>query len=204
MLWDVTAARRLDPLFPNLRTEVVEGYRNAPASMVAEILNGDLSLLPRPRPRHAHAAARITGRLRGFSDPVGDDLGGWVILPEPELHLGPLPDVLVPDLAGWRRDRFPEGALDDDGPAALRVAPDWCCEILSPRTEALDRGTKLRIYRRDGVGHVWLVNPALRTLEVYRLHQGAYVLVDTFEGDVVVRAEPFDAIELPLTSLWTL
>ena len=57
-------------------------------------------------------------------------------------------------------------------------------------------------YRREGVRHAWLVNPLARTLEVYRLHEGQWILVDTFEEDTVVRAEPFDAIELPLANLW--
>ena len=80
--------------------------------------------------------------------------------------------------------------------------PDWVCEILSPGTEATDRGKKMRIYRREGVGHAWLINPITQTLEVYRLETGRWVLLDTFEEDAVVRAEPFEAIELSLGLLW--
>ena len=118
-----------DPRFPNLRPEVVAGYLGAPATVVAEVIDGELSLMPRPRPQHAHAASRLMRRLGGFHDPTGDEPGGWVILGEPELHLGASPDVVVPDLAGWHRERFPANALDEDAPGAIAVAPDWCCEV---------------------------------------------------------------------------
>jgi Uma2 family endonuclease len=104
----------------------------------------------------------------------------------------------VPDLAGWRRERLPTV------PAAayLTLAPDWICEVLSPSTEALDRGAKLRIYAREGVAHAWLVDPLRRTLEVLSLESGRWVLLGTHEGPVRVRVAPFAGIELDLRSLW--
>lgn len=191
-------ATSMDPHFPNLRPEVVRGYIDAPDTMVAEVIDGELSLMPRPRPRHANSGGRIIGRLRGFSDPDENDPGGWVILPEPELHLGALPDILDPDLAGWRRERLPE----EPSTAAITLAPDWICEILSDRTEARDRGPKRRIYRREGVGHLWLCDPRIHTLEVYRLERGRWTEVETYEGDVKARLEPFEAIEIDLAALW--
>jgi Uma2 family endonuclease len=115
---------------------------------------------------------------------------------EPELHLGD--DVLVPDLGGWRRKRLP----DFPDVAWFEQAPDWVCEVVSPSTVRIDRVKKLRIYARDGVEHVWLVDPAARTLEVLRLQEGHSLMVGTHGGDEKVRAEPFDAIELYLQSLW--
>lgn len=194
---------RTDPRFPNLAPEVVEGYLAAPEHMVAEVIDGDLHLLPRPRRRHGLASSRLGARLGEFSDPDEGDPGGWVILDEPEIHLGRRPDIVVPDLAGWRNARVPENFLSDDAPAYFDLAPDWVCEVLSPRTEGIDRGRKMRVWRREGVGHVWLIDPTLATLEIYRLSPEGFVLVDTHEGDVVVRAEPFDAIELPLRALWS-
>lgn len=194
----VAAAPTVDPAFPGVAPDVVEAYRTAPEHMVAEILDGQLSLMPRPRPRHAKAATRLARALGGFHDPDEGEPGGWVILIEPELHLGSRPDVLDPDLAGWRRARLPEEPEE----AAIRTAPDWVCEILSNSTEAMDRGPKRRIYRREGVGHLWLCDPRIQTLEVYRLEGGRWVELDTFEGDSRVRAEPFEAIELDLARLW--
>ena len=194
------ATEPIDPRFPGLRPEVVSGYLQAPEHLVAEVIEGELSLMPRPRPRHAHAASRLVRRLGPFSDPLGDDPGGWVILVEPELHLGPRPDILDPDLAGWRREHM--NAIPEE--AAISLAPDWVCEVLSDRTEALDRGRKMRVWRRERVGHVWLVSPGPRTLEVYRLENGRYSIVDTYEGDASVCAEPFDAMPLALGGLWNL
>ncbi|MBI5516341.1 MAG: Uma2 family endonuclease [Deltaproteobacteria bacterium] len=178
--------------------------------MTAEVIEGELYVMPRPRRQHARGAGRLQGRLKPFDDPEGDDPGGWTILPEPELHLGPLPDIVVPDLAGWRREHTPEDFLAPDAPAHIDLPPAWVCEILSPSTEVVDRTTKMRLWRREKVGHVWLLSPELRTLEVYALatqetSAGArdrYTLVETFEGDARVRAEPFEVLELDLSALW--
>jgi Uma2 family endonuclease len=178
--------------------EVEAAFQAAPAECVAEILDGELFVQPRPRARHSFAASTLGGRLVGFSQNDMGGPGGWIILDEPELHLGPRPDKVVPDLAGWRRKRMPE--LPDT--AAIELAPDWVCEIISEGTEVIDRTKKRRINAREGVGHLWFVSPERRMLEVFRLESGRWVLLDTFEGDAPVRAEPFDAIELPLGRLW--
>ena len=165
-------------------------------NLVGEIVDGVLHAHPRPASPHAIAASAIGEELgppfkRGRGGP-----GGWMILDEPELHLGE--DVLVPDLGGWRRERMPE--VPDV--AAFTLAPDWICEALSRSTAAFDRGEKVPIYARERVGHVWLVDALARTLEILRLDGGSYRLVTTFHGDAKVRAEPFDAIELDLAILW--
>jgi len=169
--------------------------------MVAEILDGELHTFPRPARRHTRAASRLGRRLGPFDDDDGDP-GGWVILDEPEVHLGPKPDKVVPDLAGWRRERMPDALGDETSPPYYETPPDWVCEVLSERTERTDRGKKMRIYRREGVRHLWLLSPVLQTLEVYRLEGKRWVLLETYEGDDAVRAEPFDAIELRLSLLW--
>jgi Uma2 family endonuclease len=193
--------RTLDPEFPNLPPGVAEGYRNAPVNMVAEVIDGELSLMPRPRRRHARSAGRLASRLARFDDPQDDDPGGWVILPEPELHLGSKPDIIVPNLAGWRTARTPAGFLADDA-VGITLAPDWVCEVLSPSTTNTDRKKKLPIYHRECVGHAWLVDPVAHALEVFRRHDLGWLLVATYEGADVVRAEPFDAVELALAGLW--
>jgi Uma2 family endonuclease len=121
-----------------------------------------------------------------------------MILDEPELHLGLEPDIIVPDLGGWRRERLP--AVPHA--AYLTIAPDWACEVISPSTEDVDRSEKMPIYAREGVTHLWLVDPILKTLEVFRLDGDTYRMVHTWRGSLGVRAEPFDAIELDLSILW--
>ena len=168
----------------------------APAHRVAEVVDGVLHLSPRPGKPHAAAATALGEELgppfkRGRGGP-----GGWIILFEPELHLGA--DIVVPDLAGWRRERMP--SLDDG--AFFTLAPDWVCEVQSASTRRLDRVDKLPLYARENVGHAWLVDPRARTLEVLRLERTRWTIVGTWADAARVRAEPFDAIELDLAILW--
>ena len=172
----------------------------APPNMVAEIIDGALHVNPRPAVPHTVAASTLGQELgapffRGRGGP-----GGWVILDEPELHLGPEPDVLVPDLAGWRRARMPE--IPEVTPY-FTLAPDWLCEVLSPSTAATDRSQKLPIYAREGVAHVWLVDPLVKTLEVLRLDGPTWRLLGTWRDDQIVNAEPFESFGLELATLWT-
>lgn len=167
-----------------------------PPNVVGELVGGELHVSPRPAAKHAAASSQLGGELYGPFGKGRGGPGGWIILDEPELHLGA--DALVPDLAGWRRARMPE--LPDV--AAFTLAPDWVAEVLSPSTARLDRVGKLPVYAREGVGHVWLIDPVAQTLEVFRLDGARYALVLTAGGDAVVRAEPFDAIELALPALW--
>jgi len=83
------------------------------------------------------------------------------------------------------------------------LAPDWICEVLSPSTEAIDRGKKLRIYARERVAHAWLIDPLRRSLEVLALESGSLEQIEQHHGDSAVRARPFDAVELELRALWS-
>jgi Uma2 family endonuclease len=171
-----------------------DDLRDVPDHYVAEMFDGELYASPRPAIPHAHAGSVLGGKLNSAFHRLGP--GGWVILYEPELHFRK--DVLVPDFAGWRRERLPTVP-----PVAyLTLAPDWVCEILSPSTEALDRGKKVQRYAREGVGHVWLVEPLKQTLEVLSLVSGRWDRLALHEGRAKVRVPPFDAVELELGALW--
>jgi len=174
-----------------------EDLRRVPDHLIAEILDGELYASPRPAPRHAYAATVLTSETVGPFMLGRGGPGGWWILFEPELHLQA--DVLVPDLAGWRRDRL--AAIPDA--AAVTLAPGWVCEIVSPSTEGLDRGKKRAIYAREGISHLWLINPVTETLEVLALERARWTLVATHVGAVIVRAEPFEAVDLDLSLLWS-
>lgn len=178
------------------RKATYEDLLRVPDHLVAEIVDGELHTSPRPAARHANAASSVTADLHGAFQRGRGGPGGWWILIEPELHLAA--DVLVPDLAGWRRDRMP--AIPDV--AAFDLAPDWVCEVLSPATARLDRIKKLPIYARHGVGHAWLIDPLAKTLEVYRLQDGLWLRIGAHEGDDRVRAEPFDAVEIEIGAWW--
>src|SRR5512145_1440825 len=174
------------------REATYEDLLAVPEHLVAELIEGTLITSPRPASRHARASSRLGGQLGGPFDMGRNGPGGWIILDEPELHLGQ--NVLVPDLAGWRRERMPE--MPDV--AAFELPPDWVCEVLSPSTQALDRADKIPIYATFGVGYVWLVDPIAQTLEAYRLEGNRYLVLGTWRGDAVVHVEPFDVFGLEL------
>jgi Uma2 family endonuclease len=167
-----------------------------PPNKVGELIAGELYASPRPASPHAMAAFTLGVKLGRHFHQGGGGPGGWVLLFEPELHFGK--DVLVPDLAGWRRERMPRVPRVP----AFTLAPDWLCEVRSPSTATLDRKVKLPVYAREGVRHVWLVDAEARTLEVLHLEGGQYTLHATHEGLARVRAEPFEALELELAALW--
>ena len=173
-----------------------EDIEALPPHQVGELLGGELFVSPRPASRHTFASSSLGGQLfdpfqRGRNGP-----GGWWLLDEPELHFGA--DVLVTDLAGWRRERMPHVP---EVPF-FTLAPDWVCEVLSPSTAKVDLVRKLPRYAEAGVRHAWLIDPVLRAVEVFRLEEGRWMLLSTFTGNDRVRAEPFDAIELELEALW--
>ncbi|HUO85094.1 MAG TPA: Uma2 family endonuclease [Thermoanaerobaculia bacterium] len=173
-----------------------EDLLRLPDHLVGEIVGGELHVSPRPAAAHARASSVLGTEVTGPFDRGRGGPGGWWILDEPELHLQS--DVLVPDLAGWRRKRMPR--IPDV--AHFDLAPDWVCEVVSPRTARLDRTRKVPAYARSGVSFLWLVDPAAKTLEVFRLREGAWQLEATHGGSEAVRAIPFDAIELDLAALW--
>jgi Uma2 family endonuclease len=178
------------------RHATYEDLAALPDGIVAEIVDGELHANPRPALRHARTGSVLGVRIGGpYDDGVGGP-GGWVILDEPELHLGA--NVLVPDLAGWRRSRMP--AVPDAPYSTL--APDWVCEILSPSTSAFDRVQKLHAYAREAVAYAWLVDPAAQTLEILRLEKGRWTILAAHTGADVVCAEPFTELELELSALW--
>lgn len=179
---------------PARRSATYEDLRDLPEYLVGEILNGELHTQPRPAPRWRPQSSDdelVSPFHRGRGGP-----GGWWILFEPELHLGA--DILVPDLAGWRRERLPSLPAE----AWFDLAPDWVCEILSPGTERIDRVVKLPMYAARGVRWLWLVNPDLRTLEVFELREDRWLLDSAWQRDDTVQAPPFAEHGFSLGDLW--
>jgi Uma2 family endonuclease len=166
--------------------------------LVAEIIDGELVTHPRPSPRHAAAANAVAAKLTDPFQWGGRGPGGWVFLTEPELHLGA--NVVVPDVAAWRRERLPV-APDT---AFLEVAPDWVCEVLSASTERRDRGVKTRIYAESGVGYLWIIDPRQQLLQAFTLLDQQWLLKGTWTSDDIVVAPPFNAISFSLADLWPL
>ena len=178
------------------RQATYQDVLDAPPHKVAEVIAGTFHTHPRPAMRHAWASSRLGGRLDGPFNPGAGGPGGWWIIDEPELHLAA--DIVVPDLAGWRRETMPEYP----DAAYCTIAPDWVCEVLSPSTRRLDQGEKRDLNAREGVRHLWFVDPDARTLEAFELREGHWLLLATLIDDVPVSLPPFDAITFPLDALW--
>lgn len=182
---------------PKTFEELWEELKLVPEGYIGEIVNGEVVQTPRPKYPHVLATSTL-GMMIGTPFQLGSGgPGGWVILDEPPVRFGD--ELRVPDLAGWRLERFVEPTED----AAVTVVPDWICEALSPTTARVDRVEKLPLYARHGVRHVWLIDARLCTLEVFRLENGHWALVAAHGAAEKVRVEPFDAIELDLALLWS-
>lgn len=188
---------------PAKKRATYQDVLNAPEHMVAEIIQGELVLVPRPASPHARASSRLGAALDDPFDHDGDGRGpgGWIFLDEPELHLSD-GDVIVPDLAGWRRSRMPR--VPDVPFLGPELLPDWVCEVLSPGSVARDRVQKMALYAREGIAYVWLIDPIARTLEVFgRRSPVSWATVGAWRDDEHVRdAPPFEELALDLTRLW--
>ncbi|MDY7231078.1 Uma2 family endonuclease [Hyalangium rubrum] len=175
-----------------------EDIEALPVGWIGEIVDEELVAQPRPAFGHQRAAWALGGQLYTPFDRGQGGPGGWWIFYEPELHFGQ--NVLVPDLAGWRRERMPQPPRPT-APFATS-APDWICEILSPSTATVDRARKLPIYHREGVCHAWVIDPLERTLEVFHRSRRGWMLAESHAGQSVVRAIPFESVALELSALW--
>ncbi len=167
-----------------------------PETVTGQILAGELIATPRPATPHSFTASVVGSELLGPFQLGRSGPGGWWIVDEPELHLGD--DILVPDLAGWRKETLPS---IPSGPF-ISVAPDWVCEILSPGSLRYDRVTKPVIYAREKISWMWIIDPVARTLEVFWLKEGKWTLEECHADREAVRARPFEAVELDLATLW--
>jgi len=157
------------PTFEELYREI----ERLPQGITGQILvAGKLTTMSRPGSPHEHTLAHCERALDRFDRKFGGE--GWWIRQEFEVRF-PGDRLAVPDLTGWRSDDYPE--LPDDNP--LRIVPAWCAEVLSPSTASDDRTLKLPLYASTGVLHVWLLDPELRTIEVYESIDGRPTLVAT-------------------------
>ncbi|QSQ26259.1 Uma2 family endonuclease [Pyxidicoccus parkwayensis] len=176
-----------------------EDIEALPPGWVGEIVAGELYASPRPAVGHLKVSMWLGALLATQFEMTPTGPGGWWFLTEPELHFEP--NIVVPDIAGWRRERVP--APPDPETPWLTIAPDWLCEVLSPSTRTVDRVRKMPLYHREGVQHAWLIDPVRRTLEVYGRGKNGWVRTALYGGNTVIREAPFEDVSLDLGRLWT-
>ena len=174
-----------------------EDLYDIPENAVGEIIEGELIVTPRPSRKHGFSSFALGGELvPPYQFGRGGGPGGWIIIGEPEVKFGD--NYLVPDIAGWKRERFP----DSEETNWIAVSPDWIAEILSPGTVRVDRIKKMAVYAKHEVPYLWFIDPVAKTLEVFKLEAGSWLLLSVFGEDALVRAEPFTDIEIELGNLW--
>ncbi len=167
-----------------------------PENMIGELIDGEIYASPRPSGPHARFTSVLEVLISSRYDVGIKGPGGWWILFEPELHLGP--DTVVPDVAGWRRERMPtipQGHI-------FTIAPDWVCETLSTSNAVYDRRKKLPIYARHDVPYAWIADPIRRTVEVFQLVNGRWTHLGIYDESDVFAAEPFPLAEIDLPLIW--
>ena len=190
----MSAALKIAPYVNGLYAEL----EALPEGLTGEIINGRLYAQPRPAAPHALVESGLAMDIGGAYHRGRGGPGGWWILVEPEIHFIQDTEVLVPDLAGWRRERMPRLPNDQ----RIEVVPDWVCEILSPSTARKDRMTKMPVYARYGVAYLWLVDPLAQTLEAFALREGRWTVIGLFQEQELASVEPFQDIALELGALW--
>lgn len=168
-----------------------------PEHVTGELIDGVLYTQARPARAHLVVASELGIELGSVFGRGRGGRGGWVILDEPELHLGD--DVLVPDLAAWRVERLPPAS---PRAAFFDVVPDWVCEIASPSTSLRDRRIKMPVYARHGVNHLWLVEPLECRIEAYERGGSRWIVDGVFGDDRDARVPPFDAATIDIVRIW--
>jgi len=169
-----------------------------PEHLAVEIVHGDIVEKALPTVRHGTAQVK----LGAFADryfarkPGGRWPGGWWIGSEVDVEYEPN-ELFRHDLSGWRRDRVPDMPIV----RPVRIRPDWVCEILSTNRRR-DQVDKLRVLQTAGVPYYWILDPDEKTLTVMRVETQGYVIALVAATGETVRAQPFDAMELRLGTLF--
>jgi len=185
--------------FPLSRPATAEDIARLPDDVAAEIINGELVQKAIPSFEHGAAQMGLGGQIFGPFNrrPGGGALGGWWLAMGVEVEYEPI-QIYRHDLVGWRRETPPDRLSG----RSVRIRPDWVAEVLSPSNAGNDLVKKLRTLTRHSVPHYWIVDPEHRTLTVLRWTPDGYLVTLTADENEVVRAEPFEAIELDVAALF--
>ena len=184
------------------RPATIEDWLAIPEEKRAELIDGVIVYQSMPGPKHGRTQSKVCRLIDGpFDGPPGgsDRPGGWWISLEVDMDLAGL--GCRPDVLGWRRSRQPS-LPEPDKRGVVTAVPDWICEVLSISTAYIDQGQKRRAYHRAGVEHYWLLDPTNRTLTVLERTDRDYLIVLVAGPNDVVRAAPFEAVEIAIAEMF--
>lgn len=186
-------------MHPTRRRSTLDDFWTIPEEQrFHELIAGEI--IPKTSPSVAHGSAQLLlgAAIQPFHRSSGGrgGPGGWWFASEAEILLEP--DIVRPDIAGWRRDHYPQRPTG----IPTRQRPDWICEIVSPSNATNDTVTKRQLYHRARISHYWLLDPDAATLTVMRWTADGFLSVLTAARGDTVRAEPFDQIELVVGTLF--
>lgn len=170
-----------------------------PGHVRAEIIHG--TLVEKASPAAEHGASQLSfgvvlGR-RFQRRPGGRWPGGWWLGTEIEIEYE-AHEIYLHDVVGWRRDRAPERPSG----RPVQIRPDWACELRSRSSARRDRIDELGVLHTSGVPYCWIADPLEQTLVVHRWEPAGYLIRVTAAAGDVIRAEPFDAVELRVSALF--
>ncbi|MGH8021842.1 MAG: Uma2 family endonuclease [Opitutaceae bacterium] len=151
---------------PPSRTEAelltVDDYRSTPEGSRYQLVEGELIMAPAPNLYHQEIVGRLFRVLAAHVEQ--HDLGRVFVAPA-DVYLTEH-NVVQPDVLFVAKAR--ERLLAEDG---IYGAPDLVVEVVSPSTARLEKTTKRRVYAQAGVDEMWLADPVLRQVHVYRFTQ---------------------------------
>ncbi len=144
------------------RDDFEEGY-------IYELINGEIMKRTSPNLVHQDASMMLSIHLGTFI--AAHNLGKLYAAPT-DVYLSKMADLVVPDLSFVPTANA--AYLQPSG--YILGVPDLIVEILSKGTHQVDRGDKMRLYKRYGVKEYWLADPIKKSIEVHVLEDSEYIL----------------------------
>lgn len=190
---------------PPRRPATVEEWLAIPEEQRAQLIQGEIVYDAFPGPKHGFTQGGVFVHIWPYNrrgnghGGGGASLGGWWISQEVDMIVGNL--GCRPDVLGWRRDKHAH-APEPDERGLVTAVPDFICEVLSSSTVRYDQGLKRDAYFQAGVMHYWMVDPSYKTLTVLEREDRGYVIMLVASPGDVVRAPPFELVEIPVVELF--
>ncbi|MGB9662845.1 MAG: Uma2 family endonuclease [Moorellaceae bacterium] len=174
-------------------TYTYEDYRRLPEGAPYQLIGGELVLTPAPSPYHQIIAFNLGLALGNF---VVSRKRGRVLFAPLDVYLTET-ETYQPDIIFISRDR-----MDIIEAERINGAPDLVVEILSPTTAYYDLRKKFRVYERYGVKEYWIVDPGEKSVQVFVLKEGRFVLDQEVEGTGEVSSRLLTGFTVALSNIF--